>query len=100
MSGIPAPCFADDVGLRQFGFTLLVGHRGSLGNHEMAKVSPFKFLQEVRQEAAKITWPSRRETLITTAMVFVFAAVAGVFFLLADQAIRLGLLFCWALSVK
>ena len=55
----------------------------------MARVSPFKFLQEVRQEVAKITWPSRRETTITTVMVFVFAAAAGVFFQLADQAIRM-----------
>jgi len=54
----------------------------------MAKVSPFKFLQEVRQEAAKITWPSRRETAITTAMVLLFATMAGIFFLLADQVIR------------
>ena len=54
----------------------------------MAKISPFKFLQEVRTEADKVTWPSRRETLITTAMVFIFAAVAAVFFLLADQLIR------------
>ena len=43
----------------------------------MAKVSPFKFLQEVRQEAAKITWPSRRETFITTIMVFVMVALAA-----------------------
>lgn len=54
----------------------------------MAKVSPFKFMQEVRQEAGKITWPTRRETAITTIMVFVMAAIAGVFFLLADQVIR------------
>ena len=54
----------------------------------MAKVSPFKFMQEVRQESAKITWPSRRETAITTAMVLVFASLAGVFFLIADQIIR------------
>ncbi len=54
----------------------------------MAKVSPFKFMQEVRQEAAKITWPTRRETFITTIMVFVMAALASVFFLLADQVIR------------
>jgi preprotein translocase subunit SecE len=53
----------------------------------MAKVSPFKFMQEVRQEAAKITWPSRRETTITTIMVFVMAAAAGVYFWLADQVI-------------
>ena len=54
----------------------------------MAKFSPFKFLQEVRQEVAKVTWPSRRETTITTVMVFVFSVVAAVFFLMADQAIR------------
>jgi preprotein translocase subunit SecE len=54
----------------------------------MAKLNPFKFLQEVRQETNKVTWPSRRETAITTAMVFVFAAAAAIFFLLADQVIR------------
>ena len=50
--------------------------------------SPFKFLQEVRSETAKVTWPTRRETAITTVMVFVMAALAGVFFLFADQVIR------------
>ncbi len=55
----------------------------------MAKVSPFKFMQEVRQEVAKVTWPSRRETTVTTAMVFLFATVAGLFFLFADQVIRM-----------
>jgi len=55
----------------------------------MAKVSPFKFLQEVRQEVAKVTWPSRRETAITTVMVFVFSVAAGVFLLIADQVIRM-----------
>jgi preprotein translocase subunit SecE len=54
----------------------------------MAKVSPFKFLQEVRAETQKVTWPTRRETAITTAMVFVMAALAAIFFLIADQLIR------------
>ncbi len=54
----------------------------------MAKVSPFKFLQEVRSETEKVTWPSRRETAITTVMVFVMATIASLFFLLADQVIR------------
>jgi preprotein translocase subunit SecE len=54
----------------------------------MAKTSPFKFLQEVRSEVGKVTWPSRRETAITTAMVFVMVALASVFFLVADQLIR------------
>ena len=55
----------------------------------MAKISPFKFLQEVRAEAQKVTWPSRRETTITTVMVFVFSVAAAVFFLMADQVIRM-----------
>jgi preprotein translocase subunit SecE len=55
----------------------------------MAKISPFKFLQEVRAEAQKVTWPSRRETAITTAMVFVMVAIAALFFLLADQVMRM-----------
>ena len=50
--------------------------------------SPFKFLQEVRSETAKVTWPTRRETTITTIMVFVMVAVSAVFFFLADQVIR------------
>ena len=59
----------------------------------MAKISPFKFLQEVRTETQKVTWPSRRETLITTAMVFVMVAVASVFFLIVDQIIRIAVTF-------
>jgi preprotein translocase subunit SecE len=50
--------------------------------------SPFKFLQEVRSETNKVTWPTRRETTITTIMVFVMVAVASVFFFAADQIIR------------
>jgi preprotein translocase subunit SecE len=52
-------------------------------------INPFEFLQQVRAEGSKVTWPSRRETLITTAMVFVFAIIASLFFLLTDQVIRL-----------
>jgi len=59
----------------------------------MAKLSPFKFLQEVRAEAEKVTWPTRRETLITTAMVFVMVALTAVFFLVADQVIRILITF-------
>jgi preprotein translocase subunit SecE len=59
----------------------------------MAKISPFKFLQEVRAEADKVTWPSRRETLITTEMVFVMVAAASILFLVADQIIRIAITF-------
>ena len=60
--------------------------------------SPFKFLQEVRSEASKVTWPTRRETMITTVMVFIMVAVSSVFFLAADQIIRLVVTFI--LNVK
>jgi preprotein translocase subunit SecE len=50
--------------------------------------SPFKFLQEVRSETAKVTWPTRRETTITTIMVFVMVALASIFFFMADLVIR------------
>lgn len=52
----------------------------------MAKTTnPFTFLQQVRSETAKVTWPSRRETMISTAMVVAFAALAMIFFFVADQ---------------
>jgi preprotein translocase subunit SecE len=56
----------------------------------MAKTSPTEFLKQVRQETAKVTWPSRKETMVTTAAVFVMAAVAAVFFLLIDQVLQYG----------
>ncbi|ETR75592.1 preprotein translocase subunit SecE [Afipia sp. P52-10] len=55
--------------------------------------NPFKFLQEVRAETSKVTWPTRRETVITTIMVFIMVAVSSVFFLAADQIIRLVVTF-------
>ncbi|MBS4046225.1 preprotein translocase subunit SecE [Ferrovibrio terrae] len=56
----------------------------------MAKVSPIEFFRQVRQETAKVTWPSRKETLITTAMVFVMGLVAAVFFFVVDTILRYG----------
>ncbi len=56
----------------------------------MAKTNPFEFLQQVRSEAAKVTWPTRKETTITTAMVFLMAVLASVFFLVVDQVIAFG----------
>ncbi|HEU4986077.1 MAG TPA: preprotein translocase subunit SecE [Rhizobiaceae bacterium] len=47
--------------------------------------NPFTFLQQVRSETAKVTWPSRRETLISTLMVIAFAFIAAIFFFAADQ---------------
>jgi preprotein translocase subunit SecE len=56
----------------------------------VAKTNPLEFLREVRQETAKVTWPTRKETLITTAMVFVFVIIAAIFFLIVDQIIGWG----------
>ena len=53
----------------------------------MAKLNPIAFMQEVRHEAAKITWPSRKEVLITTVMVLIMVAFASIFFLLVDQSL-------------
>ena len=50
-------------------------------------LNPVKFLQEVRQEVSKVTWPTRNETLISTVMVLAMVALASIFFLLADQII-------------
>ena len=56
----------------------------------MAKANPFQFVQQVRTEVAKVTWPSRRETVITTIMVFVMVFFASAFFFIADQLLGWG----------
>ena len=59
----------------------------------MAKIDPVQFSREVRQEVAKVTWPSRRETLITTGLVLALSSLAAVFFLVVDQIIQLAMSF-------
>ena len=56
-------------------------------------LSPLKFLQEVRTETSKVTWPTRRETLITTIMVFVLVILSAIFFFVSDQVIRMVITF-------
>jgi preprotein translocase subunit SecE len=53
----------------------------------MAKFSPITFIQEVRQEVSKVTWPTWKEVWITTVMVLIMVALASIFFLLVDQAL-------------
>lgn len=57
----------------------------------MAIANPVKFIQEVRAEVAKVVWPTRREVILTTIMVFILAALTAVFFSLVDFLIRIGL---------
>jgi preprotein translocase subunit SecE len=53
----------------------------------MARTNPITFLQQVRQEVSKVTWPSRNEVLVSTIMVLILVALASIFFLVADQVI-------------
>jgi preprotein translocase subunit SecE len=53
----------------------------------MAKYNPVEFIQEVRQETSKVTWPTWKEVWITTLMVLIMVSVAAVFFLTTDQAL-------------
>ncbi|KCV80788.1 preprotein translocase, secE subunit [Actibacterium atlanticum] len=57
----------------------------------MAKTNPLQFIQQTRAEISKVVWPTRRETLLTTAMVVALATVAAIFFSLVDLGIRSGL---------
>ncbi len=55
--------------------------------------NPFEFLQQVRAETAKVVWPTRKETIVTTIMVLIMATLAALFFLAADQVLS------WAVSI-
>ena len=57
----------------------------------MAMTNPLQFIQQVRAEVAKVVWPTRREVMLTTVMVFIMAALTAVFFALVDIIIRSGL---------
>jgi preprotein translocase subunit SecE len=72
-------------------------HRGSKDT-ALAKFDPAQYVRDVRSEVAKVTWPSRRETLITTGLVLALSAVAAVFFLLVDQIIAFAMRFVFGLG--
>jgi len=57
----------------------------------MAIANPVKFVNEVRAEVAKVVWPTRREVVLTTIMVFIMATLTAIFFSLVDLIIRSGL---------
>lgn len=64
----------------------------------MAKFDPAQYVRDVRSEVAKVTWPSRRETLITTGLVLALSTVAAVFFLVVDQVIAFAMRFVFGLG--
>ncbi|AKO98123.1 MULTISPECIES: preprotein translocase subunit SecE [Marinovum] len=57
----------------------------------MAMTNPLQFIQQVRAEIAKVVWPTRREVLLTTVMVFIMATLTAIFFAIVDLLIRGGL---------
>jgi preprotein translocase subunit SecE len=63
------------------------------GSQTMATTNPIQFIQQVRSEVAKVVWPTRREVVLTTIMVFIMAALTAIFFSLVDLVIRFGLTY-------
>ncbi|WP_366657339.1 preprotein translocase subunit SecE [Fodinicurvata sp. EGI_FJ10296] len=59
----------------------------------MARTNPAEYVRQVRQEVSKVTWPTRKETGITTAMVFVFVTIMALFFLVVDQVSAVAIQF-------
>ncbi len=68
------------------------------GQVRMAKTNPFEFIQEVRQEVSKVTWPTWSEVWITTVMVIVMVVVASLFFTLTDLSI--GTIVQYVLNIR
>ena len=66
----------------------------------MAKTSPAQFVREVRQEVSKVTWPTRKETILTTVMVLIITVIAAVFFLISDTVLSFGIDWILKLGVS
>ena len=64
----------------------------------MAKTNAAEFIQQVRQEVSRVTWPTRKETMVTTAMVFVMVFVAAAFFFVVDQVLSAGVRLIFGLG--
>ena len=62
-------------------------------------INPLKFVQSVKQEAFKVTWPTKKEVLVGSAMVFVLATIAAIFFLLLDQIYKFLLNLILAINI-
>ena len=64
----------------------------------MAKINPLQFMHQVRQEASKVTWPTRRETITSTVMVFIFVFLSAIFFFLVDYMLSQGVKLIFGLG--
>ena len=77
------------------------GHAGKskrLNRFDMARTSPTEFVHQVRQELGRVTWPTRRETLVTTGMVFLMVFIAAAFFFAVDQVLSFGVRLIYGLG--
>lgn len=73
---------------REFFWLGAVARREPLNPHRRPMTNPFEFIQQVRAEAAKVIWPTRRETLITTGLVLMLVVFTSLFFLVVDEVLR------------
>jgi len=64
----------------------------------MARISPAEFAQQVRQEVSRVTWPSRKETMVTTLMVFAMVFIAAAFFFVVDQVMSQAVRFIFGIG--
>jgi len=64
----------------------------------MARTNAAEFIQQVRQELSRVTWPTRKETMVTTAMVFVMVFIAAAFFFVVDQLMSYGVRLVFGLG--
>ncbi len=64
----------------------------------MAKTNPAEFVQQVRQEGSKVTWPTRKDTGVSTGLVFVMVFLAAIFFFLVDQVMAAGVRLIFGLG--
>ncbi len=69
----------------------MIGYKACLPpvfKESVVRMNPAKFVREVRSEAGKITWPSRKETMVSTGMVLVMVAIAATFFIVVDVTVN------------
>jgi len=64
----------------------------------MARLNAAEFVQQVRQEVSRVTWPSRKETMVTTAMVFLMVFIAAAFFFVVDQVMSYAVRFVFGIG--
>ena len=73
---------------REFFWLGVIAGASKFQTHVEAMANPFEFVQQVRAEAAKVIWPTRRETLITTGLVLMLVVFTSLFFLIVDEVLR------------